>query len=107
MKYEVRCCCVPEKLLGWMEMDQEPRVGESYWFIAQAKPVSLFTGRPLEEREASYRFRMEFDFWSDPLSLRPPIPAFKADGLSIGDLQRCRKFTAWPGSYPKRSTGRS
>lgn len=77
MKYEVRCCCQPQKLLGWVELAN---------FQSRSYTFSL---RVPGERS--------FDYLS--LQLCPFINengrqylAFKADGVPLETLRRIPSF---------------
>lgn len=72
MKVEVRCCCVPQKLLGWLDVEPERVVvGRVLSFVAPAQ----------------WNFTNQFDVMRAPecisaRSVNLPVAAITVDGAT-------------------------
>jgi len=81
MQIEVRCCCNPTKLMGWLEMEN-----------LETSKVSF----PIPNGKGQFDvITLEFSAWSerDEFSgLGRHGHAFKADGISIEQLKRIKRF---------------
>lgn len=85
MRMEVRCCCQPQKLLGWFEFGREPQ-GESINYVRMQRwgyretfgDVAVGKGTlPIEtiQHEDGRRYR-----------------AIKAEGMSVEELKEIQGF---------------
>lgn len=68
MRLEVRCCCDPKKVLGYLEHPRLQNVGDTYWF-----PFA----RPADYAMASFGFEP-----SEPIMYRLELTV---DQISHGD----------------------
>ena len=96
MKYEVRCCCMPTKLLGWLEA---PDDADSVVF-AKAEPwnqrdASLFVEH-ITLPVATIRLQIDpFDWVEKDGVMMPPYKeykAIKAEGVDIEILKKIPGF---------------
>lgn len=80
MKYEVRCCCAPQKLLGWIEWPDSMRIAR----FALVSPLGTTTWRAsIESVELVLA-----DYAEDGRAYK----AVKADGVPIEKLRRIPGF---------------
>lgn len=99
MKYEVRCCCEAEKLLGWLELDGALQPGQrDLRFPPRLACTSTFTQQEtveiVEERPAIHLEAAKF--YSNPLT--EPYIALKSHGATLEQLRKLPGFTEVPGS---------
>lgn len=94
-KLDVRCCCDPGKLLGWLEVDDELRSECTF-------PVLKFTARHWLGPVDGERVRTESltlpicDLSLDAGPLHMKIRAVKADGVSVDTLRTVLGFVPAP-----------
>ncbi len=97
MRYEVRCCCDPGKLLGWVDLPRELQLKEWHTFL-WVEGGSYLPGESVPAATA-HRLRLQLDQWSkahDPISLfgeGPERLAFRSDDTPIETLRQLREFT--------------
>lgn len=100
MRVEVRCCCVPVKLLGWMEVTvgpEEVRPGFTYLFRVKDSDevVALTTGRWAEYQEIETGYKPSFDALmvsGDVIDVGGGKYARRRTGVAINSEERSVEF---------------
>lgn len=94
MRLEVRCCCQPQLLLGWLDMPSnvEVREGAQVVFHARAKwQVSVLTDPPCTITPAA-RVVLTVSLFSDPAHNSLPHFALKSEETPLEVLRRIDRF---------------
>lgn len=95
MRVEVRCCCQPQKLLGWMSMPDKPlHVGDRISFIIPRPPRVSLT--PAFEFPLAYKLDvvdLTVARYVAPTFYPDNWLAFKSDDIPIERLRMLREFT--------------
>lgn len=98
IELEVRCCCQPQKLLGYMEVDEKlVRRGGVVIFERRERipfvmdPRTIITSLPTPNRLERLRLPIE-EFVDRSVAPEARHLALKAEGLSLEDLRRWSQF---------------
>ena len=103
MKYEVRCCCRPDKLVGWLDWPNEDT-------LVRLFPLQTYYPRTAWDNLAAIQtetIKLKLDFFapaaiSDPdsiFSIPEPYKAIKAEDVPLETLKRI------PGFIPNEREG--
>lgn len=85
MRVEVRCCCDPERLIGWINIEGLPRPGTRVVFPLN-NPISLtLEDPPTPMKFATLEVAVLRDKGNDSI-------AFKSNDLPIETFRRIRAF---------------
>jgi hypothetical protein len=93
-KVEVRCCCIPRKLLGWIEINKTPEMGDKWQFPLDIKTegqqvpyysIPINPHMPVKHRTITLGI--------EGINLSKDRMAFKSDETPIEDLRRIFNFT--------------
>jgi len=90
MRVEVRCCCQPQKLLGWLEVPS-PTIHDGQWVTFLVVPQC---GGGLDGGlwEGGQRLALQICKWYDVGAVYYGL-ALKAEGAPVEVLRRIRGFT--------------
>lgn len=90
VKMEVRCCCVPQKLLGWLPVPYPNLKSVRYWLVhpsAKWAPKGSETG----ETALGEYLEMRLEDYL-PEGAATPYRAIKAEGIPLETLRRIPLF---------------
>ncbi len=88
MRVEVRCCCQPQKLLGWLDVPRDVRPGDSIRFPIVRVFGSALAGTPLRIQEHSVELPVAVFQDGSYEGI-----AFKSEETPIETLRMIRGFT--------------
>jgi hypothetical protein len=86
MRVEVRCCCDPGKLLGWIELAGRAHVAEGERFTFLLQPVndmSPYLEAALRRTVDAEVLTLPVDYWSKWIATLDGAPPTLEDGLAL------------------------
>lgn len=97
VRLEVRCCCVPQKLLGWVDVPEARlRAGQFLPFVLRVPIPTSFGKQPEREESNAACVRLEMAFYNvrdvDSDDFGATSIALKSGELPIETLRRIPGF---------------
>lgn len=89
MRYEVRCCCIPRNLLGWLDCDRPD--GARYMTLGYIQSSSPYAGRLAESTQPTcHSIVIEFEEYGETGC--PPVVAIKSNEIPLATFKMLKGF---------------